>query len=117
MATSYYAVSECCSECGREKTDRLHIGASQLGWAFLFQAHEPNLVSYKDWRHWFEKNPKARIVDDYGNFQDIGVFWQKVESKKHDKKLKDEFAYKLNWKRHEYLDPDGYRFSVRNFGK
>jgi hypothetical protein len=107
MGTNYYAATDRCPHCGRAD-EKLHIGKSSFGWAFLFRAHldyAPRpLTSWAAWRELLAQ-PGTVITNEYDEVVALEDFESMVDGKRGLKKSSLD----------ETLDPEGYPFSAREF--
>lgn len=113
MGTNYYAKYNHCHCCDRNET--IHVGKSYR----TLEAHpSKGINSWTEWKQWIIDND-ATIVDEYGRTIDRTEFisqWipipdmaEKVATD--NKEWHQRFGTDLG----EYLDPEGYRFSIREF--
>lgn len=84
MGTNYKALIDPCGECGRPR-DRLHIGKSSMGWAFLFRAYRKPYDDYaissvKQWKE-FLSQENVTIEDEYSRPLTQKEFWALVKYK------------------------------------
>lgn len=115
MGTNYYAHDkDPCKTCHREWPS-LHIGKSSHGWKFCFAKYDdPKLHSAKDWWEHLERTG-ARILDEYGRPATVEELKEWVDTKQDglwEHTARDQYRYYGNREDHEYLDPEGYRFSI-----
>ncbi len=69
MGTNYYAQEKSCPHCGRGG-DRLHIGKSSIGWAFILRTHaDRGIENLTDWIAYLADK---EIVDEYGHEHSLG---------------------------------------------
>jgi hypothetical protein len=109
MGTNYYAKVNHCKECDR--FDEVHIGKQSFGWAFIFN---PLHCTKEIWEKEL-KSKKISIINEYGEKISKKAFWKMVEENK-DKTniftyIGERNRYEENPEQHEYIDPQGYRFS------
>lgn len=65
MGCNYYlrtGQSTCCSYCGSQIAEQIHIGKSSWGWCFALHVTD-EIRSLDDW---VEKFNEGEIVDEYG---------------------------------------------------
>lgn len=86
MGTNYYVEPRpCCPTCGR-RDDRVHIGKSSMGWAFVFRGHnEDEREQLTTAAQWFAYLEGRDITDEYGRPVTLDEFKAMVERKKHDR--------------------------------
>ena len=111
MGLNFYLESyPPCPTCGHV-AERLHLGKSSAGWAFLFRAYsEFDLMCWDDW---FNKIMAGSylIKDEEDRVILLKDFAYMIKKKKKGKRMSDiESGYQ------EYLDKDGYRFDKEEFG-
>lgn len=108
MGTNYYAELNACPCCKRGE-ERLHIGKSSGGWAFLFAPYpEHGLTSWGAWREFLRDKP---IHNEYGNEVTLDDLSALVEAKK--EQWTHITAPESAWGRSERrgkIDPEGYAF-------
>jgi hypothetical protein len=113
MGTNYYLKVNHCKECDRH--DLIHIGKQSWGWAFIFENIYPTM---KIW-HKVIQSKKAVIVDEYHEKVTKKEFWKMVAETKGKTNLftyeGERNRYEENPEKHEYIDPDGYRFGKGEF--
>ncbi len=92
MSTYYYAVINECKCCGR--SDRVKIGLSAIGWAFIFKVGDIEDKTVRDFDHWLEFVKSAdRIEDEYHHTQSLQEFLAFIENKKDLKKPDESRGY------------------------
>jgi len=80
MGTNYYALENPCSECGKPKDGRLHLGKSSAGWKFSFRKQDKynNFEQFKE----FIESDNVKIKDEYGKQISSQNLIKKIKSKK-----------------------------------
>lgn len=119
MGTNYYAHFNPCPCCGRGD-EPIHVGKSSSGWAFSFRAYnnvwigpDKEQMTIKTAAAWREllSRPDVTLLDEYGNKQDVELFWKGVDIKQTNGLFHaDKHPSDMNYK-----DSDGYDFSEYEF--
>lgn len=81
MGTNYYYIRSKCEHCGRGEEERLHIGKSSSGWAFLLHIDDERR-SLSDWLRLWETGG-GRIVDEYGDEKTIAEVLNTITNRTH----------------------------------
>lgn len=102
-----------------------HIGKSSYGWMFTFQCQtQLDVFSKNQWQKYLEVKQEERdyiigskcIVDEYGEFHDVHVFFEEVvDTKARLKNYKPEKLPSLD-SLGDYYDREGYPFYLGDFG-
>ncbi len=96
MSTNYFAILNHCECCNR--SNKLHIGKSSWGWAFMFRGYSgklgfiedsddkdlevPEDFNLKSWNQWKEYLKDKPIIDEYNDIIDYSDFVNMVEGVK-----------------------------------
>lgn len=113
MGTNYYALENPCSECGKPKDGRLHLGKSSAGWKFTFRKQDEysNFQQFKE----FIQSDRVRIEDEYGREISAEELVEKIKSKE-DGRSHMENAQEDKWGRPEDIQVvDGHEFINHEF--
>lgn len=117
MGTNYYAEFGRCQCCNR--VDRVHVGKSyRILRAYGDHDVTGSIASWADWRRWLLES-HAEVVDEYGDAVDTDAFiagWTPKDEASEKVAIDNaEWFNMFGTDLGEYVDPDGFRFSRREF--
>ena len=109
MGENYYARSEECPLCGKQRREDMHLCKTSIGWRTLWQKTE-DIGSVKAIKRYL-KVSQDKIVDEYDREYDREEFFELMNSLDKGRSHVEEqhLGYPC------YLDEEGYEFSVGRF--
>lgn len=111
MGTNYYTVEDDPCPCCERPFERLHIGKSSAGWAFLFAPYpDLGLTSKQAWMVYLETRG---IRDEYGSEIPLEELKEVIDGKQGlwTSQTAPRYAWGPSSRDCESLDRDGFRFA------